>query len=255
MLFKPATPPPQDVRHYCRYPRCRSKLHSPALSALDAFCTPGCVRGFFRTRCRVCERSFERKNEREKTCGRRECLKALKRDPVRFSGSRWGDAPVGNMPSRSTRKSGVKSAPQDGSTVWSVITGSTPSKANLIVPLDPDLIARLARHPAHVLMAELDAKARRRATRAATFKKRTSPLNVLGGFGFADAPAVDLSSIAPPAAVSQATHTSWTPVTTAAGCDLSIPDFLKRPSTTSRPVMDKEGPPPMPGDGPNNLGR
>ena len=45
------------------------------------------------------------------------------------------------------------------------------------------------------------------------FNKRTPPLNVVGGFSFPDAPKLDLSPI---------------PVTTVAGPDLPIPDFLKR---------------------------
>ena len=70
MLFRPKIDPPQDdTRHYCRFPRCRSKLPKPVSSALDAFCAAGCVRGFYRGHCRVCQRRFERKNEREKTCG------------------------------------------------------------------------------------------------------------------------------------------------------------------------------------------
>jgi hypothetical protein len=270
MLFRPDVPPPQaqnDLRHFCRFPKCRSKLPKPVSSALDAFCTVGCIRGFYRGHCRVCKRGFERKTERAKTCGRRECQTAFRRDPIRFSGSRYGDAPVVVNPSKKPIKPGVKIVPLEGPTVWQTIAGPTPSKVNLHIPLDPDLIARLARYPAHVLMVELDAKARRRAARTAVFKRRTPPVNILGGFSFPGAPEIDFD---PPAtnmtaSASQPTPSTWAPTTApttaapvgAAGVpDLSIPEFLRRPSAALRPAKEVEEPSSMPGDGSNiNLGR
>jgi hypothetical protein len=94
VLFRLKTPPPQDVRHYCRFPKCRSKLPQPVPTPRDAFCTRGCYSSFYRGHCLVCERRFERKTERAKVCGRRECRAAFRRDPVRFLGSRWVDATV-----------------------------------------------------------------------------------------------------------------------------------------------------------------
>ena len=79
----------QDLpRHYCRNPRCRSKLEEPTYATRDAFCARGCRDGFCRTRCRVCEGKLERKNEREQVCGRRRCRNAFKRDRARYLGSR-----------------------------------------------------------------------------------------------------------------------------------------------------------------------
>jgi len=46
---------PQDLRHYCRNPRCRSKLPSPVSNPREAFCTRGCYESFHLKRCRVCE--------------------------------------------------------------------------------------------------------------------------------------------------------------------------------------------------------
>jgi hypothetical protein len=259
VLFRLKTPPPQDgTRHYCRFPKCRSKLPKPVTSARDAFCTVGCVRGFFRSRCRICERQFERQNEKEKTCGRRECRAAFRRDSERFSGPRWGDAPFVVRPSKKPIKPGVKIAPSEGPTVWQVIAGPTPSKANLIVPLDPDLIARPARQPAHVQMAEIDRKARHRSARTAVFKRRTLPANITGGYRFPGAPEVDLSPIEAPAPTWAATPSRWEPVAvvTAGSADLSIPDFLKRPSAvSSRPTAEREEPSSLPGDGSKQFGR
>src|SRR6516225_1896358 len=45
----------QTLRHYCRNPRCRSKLPSPASDPHKAFCTRGCHSSFYLKRCLVCE--------------------------------------------------------------------------------------------------------------------------------------------------------------------------------------------------------
>jgi hypothetical protein len=50
-------------RHYCRNPKCRSKLPAPVANEREAFCTRGCYIGFHRTRCLVCEAKMERKTE------------------------------------------------------------------------------------------------------------------------------------------------------------------------------------------------
>jgi len=77
------------LRHYCRNPRCRSKLPTPVESEHHAFCTRGCVESFYRSRCRVCERRLDidpmtgaklSANNR-RYCGRKCRLKA--RDPLR----------------------------------------------------------------------------------------------------------------------------------------------------------------------------
>ena len=52
-----------ETRHYCRNPRCRSKLPAPVTNAREAFCTRGCHRGFYRTRCLVCEAKMGRRTE------------------------------------------------------------------------------------------------------------------------------------------------------------------------------------------------
>ncbi len=45
----------EELRHFCRNPRCRSKLPAPVSNLREAFCTRGCYLGFHRTRCLVCE--------------------------------------------------------------------------------------------------------------------------------------------------------------------------------------------------------
>jgi hypothetical protein len=52
-----------DLRHYCRNPRCKMKLAEPVSNDHHAFCTPGCHTQFYRKRCLVCERPFAEVDE------------------------------------------------------------------------------------------------------------------------------------------------------------------------------------------------
>jgi hypothetical protein len=70
MLFK------EEVRHYCRYERCRSRLKEP-VAFEKAFCSKGCVRSFYRFHCVVCQQRMERPTETRRTCGRRLCRQRL----------------------------------------------------------------------------------------------------------------------------------------------------------------------------------
>jgi hypothetical protein len=48
------------AKHYCRNPRCRSRLHEPVENEHRAFCTRGCYKSFYRNRCRVCGRDLRK---------------------------------------------------------------------------------------------------------------------------------------------------------------------------------------------------
>ncbi len=67
----------QETRKFCRYPKCRSKLPAPVSNAREAFCTRGCHKQFYRSRCFVCEGPMERKTERQLICGKRKCRNGL----------------------------------------------------------------------------------------------------------------------------------------------------------------------------------
>ena len=73
----------ETLRHYCRNPRCRSKLKAPVENGREAFCARGCHTQYYRKRCIACEQQMERKRESQQLCGRRKCksqfatLKAL----------------------------------------------------------------------------------------------------------------------------------------------------------------------------------
>src|SRR5262249_36347596 len=48
------------TKHYCRNPRCRSRLLEPVENEHRAFCTRGCFESFYLNRCRVCEKPLRR---------------------------------------------------------------------------------------------------------------------------------------------------------------------------------------------------
>ena len=71
-----------NVRHYCRNPRCRSKLKVPVENEHHAFCTPGCHTSFYRSRCLVCEDQMRRKSDRQRFgSGHRTCQSEYRRFP------------------------------------------------------------------------------------------------------------------------------------------------------------------------------
>jgi hypothetical protein len=46
------------ARHYCRNPRCRTKLAEPVENPAKAFCCRGCSESFYLRRCLVCEKNI-----------------------------------------------------------------------------------------------------------------------------------------------------------------------------------------------------
>src|SRR5215831_5079649 len=70
------------TRHYCRNPRCRSKLPAPVENEHRAFCTRGCFESFYRSRCLVCEEPMRRKVESQRfRSGHAKCRAEHRRFP------------------------------------------------------------------------------------------------------------------------------------------------------------------------------
>ena len=67
-----------EYRHYCRNPKCRSKLKTPVENPREAFCTRGCHSSFYRKRCLVCEGPMERKTEKRQICNKAKCRNAFR---------------------------------------------------------------------------------------------------------------------------------------------------------------------------------
>jgi hypothetical protein len=109
----------QELGHYCRNPKCRSKLPEPVANEREAFCARGCHSGFYRKRCLVCEAPMERRTERQLVCGKRKCRNALQ------TGIGFGryHAPSSLVSSLETpTKPGIKSG-DAGGRGWRIIAG------------------------------------------------------------------------------------------------------------------------------------
>ena len=257
MLYRPSpfTPPVPTIgpRHRCRHPRCGTKLKCPTDNPRDAFCCSTCFESFYRSRCLVCERPIDRKTERRQVCNRQKCRGQFRRHREQFLGTRYLGSVLSHNDSRSADKSDLKIG-QKADRPFHIVAGPTLSPTSLrlaTLPLDPELAARLER--AHRPYVEARAKAKRTAEREVLIKRRTSPVNVLGGHQFPGAPTVDLRPTEP---LPEWVVTSrWQPA--GAGADVPpIPDFLLRKSVTATPtptVAAKE-PPPCPATAPINVG-
>ena len=229
-----STHTPTPLRHRCRNPRCGLKLrHGPTDNLRAAFCTASCFDSYFRRRCLVCERPIDRKSERRQLCGRERCRKQLQRHRDGFYPP-WYQASVLSLNALgSADKTGLKNRSEAGRAPRQV-AGPQLSQTSLrlaSLPLDPELAARLER--AHRGYVEARAKAKRKAERAAQIKRRTPPVNVVGGYRFPNAPQIDLSPTEPPPP-KWAISSSWKPA--GAGADVPpIPEFLRRSAATPAP--------------------
>jgi hypothetical protein len=107
-----------DSRHYCRNQHCRSRLKEPIDHPRSAFCTRGCYKSFYRSRCLVCERSIiadpstgqpRQRLDQRKFCGRR-CKHEARRYPHLYADP---FLPYGNGTDNS--KTRIKRAPKRAS--------------------------------------------------------------------------------------------------------------------------------------------
>ena len=69
------------LHHYCRNPRCGSKLKEPVENPHAAFCCRGCWEQYYRHRCVVCEKEIKRTVENKRICRRRKCRNELRKWP------------------------------------------------------------------------------------------------------------------------------------------------------------------------------
>jgi len=135
----------QTLRHYCRNPRCRSELPSPASDPRKAFCTHGCHSSFYLKRCLVCENDKPAgSTARRKLCRRPKCEGRYCKNSAHYSflGADTTSAANG---SRSAQSTGIKSADIDDRPCYDVagpkITAAVYQCATL--PVDPDIAARV----------------------------------------------------------------------------------------------------------------
>jgi hypothetical protein len=130
----------EAVRHYCRNPRCRSKLPKPVANPREAFCARGCHSSFYLKRCLVCEGPFERKNATQKVCRKSKCRSAWRAQSgfgryVAPSAAREAQKTLDFIDSKQPLK-------PDRTLAWRVVAAGRPITANqyhcAIVPDGPD---------------------------------------------------------------------------------------------------------------------
>src|SRR6516225_1953152 len=134
----------QTLRHYCRNPRCRSKLPSPASDPHKAFCTRGCHSSFYLKRCIVCENDKPAgSTARRIVCRRPKCESKYRQNRGRYSFSGADTTSAANVP-RSAESMVIYSAGFDDRPCYIVagpkITACVYHCATL--PVDPDIAAR-----------------------------------------------------------------------------------------------------------------
>jgi hypothetical protein len=195
MLYKERPTLPQ-VRHYCRNSACAVWLKIPEANPRDAFCCRGCEGQYYARRCRVCENLFSPKTQRREVCGRSRCRHELQRHPEQYFGSQYPragctpqNATLGQNASASAHSTGLKSGAKSGRG-WRVIAGPA------------DL------HPINLQAFPADAAATRTGRPGSTLIGRTaSPVNLVGGYKFPNAPrSASSKSRRPPPSIRRRAH-------------------------------------------------
>jgi hypothetical protein len=213
----------QETRHYCRNPRCRSKLSAPIANLREAFCARGCHTSFYRKRCVVCEGPIERKSEHQKLCRKSKCRNALNRglDLGRYQASSIVSSPPKKLDSIDS------AAALKPDRVWRIVAGPELSPTSFrfaTLPLDDATQARVAR----------DTRAIQPLSAKAVIQRHHMPVNLLGGYPPTDRPlthrampdpVIDLSPIATAPKPMRWTDLAMLPQIPD---DLSIPAFLRR---------------------------
>jgi hypothetical protein len=128
-------------RHYCRNPRCRSKLKEPVSNPHKAFCSKGCHASFYLHRCLICERPIDQPKGggRRATCNRTKCRNARRYQTPSVA------KPIAEVPNFI----GSKGAPSPDRRPWRIAAGPTLSPSAFhyaALPLDRRTAADNARH-------------------------------------------------------------------------------------------------------------
>jgi hypothetical protein len=118
----------ETLRHYCRNPRCRSKLPTAVSNPRESFCTKGCHSSFYRRRCLICEGAMKRRTENQLVCGKRRCRNALQ---ARNGLGKYlpTSACVSSVENPIKIKMGIKSGDANDRAWRIVAAGSTPSSS------------------------------------------------------------------------------------------------------------------------------
>jgi hypothetical protein len=174
-------------RHYCRNPRCRSKLAAPVENPRRAFCATQCFASFYRSRCMVCERNLPPGAANRRVCARASCRAEIRRFPLLYALAGPTTAPS-TKTVEGPQKTSIESRANLPDRMW----GPSLSERSLhfaSLPLDPDSAARVARanDPARI---RRETAWNRAEQPKPIFTRNTPPLNLIGGYKFPDAPVI-----------------------------------------------------------------
>jgi hypothetical protein len=215
-----------ETRHYCRNPRCRSKLPAPVANTREAFCARGCFNSFYLHRCIVCERAIEQpKRGKRLICKRAKCRNALGGG---LSLGRYHASQSAKLNSVKADSVDVLTAPATdiAAPAWRIVAGPelTASQFHCATIADgPNCEWKGGEYQ------RIEARNRallrehfRRLGAKAQIQRHHAPVNVVGGYRFPGAPDIDLMSPI-------ATAPAPTPTASAViGDGLDIPGFLLR---------------------------
>jgi hypothetical protein len=128
----------QETRHYCRNPRCRSKLSAPVSNPREAFCARGCYNSFHLHRCRVCEGPIEQpKHGTRSICKKSKCRNTWK---AGLGFGRYAD-PQNANPAQETLVPQRSAAASKPDRPWHIVAGPELTLSQFhcaIVPDGPD---------------------------------------------------------------------------------------------------------------------
>ena len=194
----------QTLRHYCRNPRCRSKLPLPASDPRKAFCTHGCHSSFYLKRCIVCENDKPAgSTARRKLCRRPKCEGRYRKNSAHYSFLGADTTSAANVP-RSAQSTGIKSADFDDRPRY-IVAGS-----------------KISACVYHCAAQPLDADTANRIYAANSWDRIRREI-------------AWCRAARPPIPVDVTTQSRWAPCVPSVPIadDLSIPDFLKREPAVS----------------------
>ena len=202
------------LRHYCRNPRCRSRLTTPVENKHHAFCTPGCHTLFYRRRCLICERKL---GTTRLLCSDRKCRSEYRQFPQNYrreampyrgrsanlksagkmgsfwrdrSGQGWiwePDSDGHRLLNRKGEETGRLDRDGDGYIITS---------PRAIPPAPATDLEKAKRHAVSIALAALDAGNSvrvRKPSATAILGPTDTPINLIGGFPFRSAPHLELT--------------------------------------------------------------
>ena len=205
-----------EVRHYCRNPRCRSKLPAPVSNPREAFCTRGCHNSFYRHRCLICERPIEQpKRGRRLICKKAKCRGALRSNSYLGSyHTSFAAKSISNKADFIDAKEPLKPHRPRRIVAGPALSPSALHSATIGGDETVEAINRTNFKHWRAADAKSDEKT--------TIKRHHPPVNVLGGYKHSGAPVVDPAPSKPATSEVRQAKTLFT------DDQLDTPNFLRR---------------------------